>query len=79
MIATIVDTDALWQTVVASFVAGVGATRVLARAILGASRFDEATRDGDVGRSVAFAALAVLALLATGTAVVFGVIVMSSK
>ena len=79
MIATIVDTDALWQTVVASFVAGVGTTLVFALAIFGASRFDEATRDGDVGRSVAFAALAVLALLATGTAVVFGVIVMSSK
>jgi hypothetical protein len=77
--ATIVDTDALWQTVVASFAAGVGTTLVFALAILGAARFDEATRDGDVGRSVAFAALAVLALLATGAAVVFGVIVMSSK
>ena len=46
VIATIVDTTALWETVVAAFVAGVGTTIVFSLAILGATRFAEANRDG---------------------------------
>ena len=38
MIATIVDTSALWQTVVAAFLAGVGTTLVFSLAILGMAR-----------------------------------------
>ena len=49
MIATIVDTTALWQTVVAAFVAGVGTTFVFSLAILGAARFAEASREGRGG------------------------------
>ena len=47
MIATIVDTEALWETVVAAFVAGVGTTIVFSLAILGATRFAEANREGN--------------------------------
>ena len=48
VIATIVDTKALWETVVAAFVAGVGTTIVFSLAILGATRFTDASREGQV-------------------------------
>jgi hypothetical protein len=78
MIATI-DTTALWETVVAAFVAGVGTTFVFSLAILGAARFTEANRDGHTLHSVLFGGLAVLGLLATAGAIVVGAIVMTSK
>jgi hypothetical protein len=79
MIATIVDTTALWQTVAAAFVAGVGTTIVFSLAILGATRFSEATRDGRRLHATAFGALMVFGLLATAGAIVVGVIVMTTK
>lgn len=79
MLATVVDTSALWQTVVFALVAGVGTTIVFSIAILGAARFGEASRDGRAGHAVLFGAMAVLGLLATLAAVAVGVIVMSTK
>jgi hypothetical protein len=79
MLATIVDTSALWQTIVAAFVAGVGTTLVFSLAILGVARLAEANRQGRSFQSAAFAGLAVLGLLATVAAIVFGVIVMTTK
>jgi hypothetical protein len=79
MLATIVDTSALWQTIVAAFVAGVGTTLVFSLAILGVARFAEANRQGRSVQSAVFAALALLGLLATAAAIVFGVIVMTTK
>ena len=79
MIATIVDTEALWQTVVAAFAAGVGTTIVFSLAILGAARFSEANREGQRAQATVYGALMVLGLLATAAAVVFGVIVMTTK
>ena len=79
VIASIVDTDALWQTIAAAFVAGVGTTLVFSLAILGVARFSEASREGRSFDSALFAALALLGLLATAGAIIFGVIVMSTK
>jgi hypothetical protein len=79
MLATLVDTHALWQTIVAAFVAGVGVTLVFSLAILGAARFADASRDGRGGAATLFGALALLALTATAAAIVIGVIVMTSK
>jgi hypothetical protein len=79
MIATIVDTDALWQTIAAALVAGVGTTLVFSIAILGMARFVEANREGRAFESALFAGLALLGLLATAAAIVFGVIVMATK
>ena len=79
MIATIVDTTALWQTIAAAFVAGVGTTIVFSLAILGAARFSEASRDGNRGLAAAFGALMVFGLAATAAAIVVGVIVMTTK
>ena len=77
MIATIVDTEALWQTVVAAFVAGVGTTIVFSLAILGATRFAEANREGHRFQATVFGALMAIGLLVTVAAIVVGVIVMS--
>ena len=79
MIATIVDTTALWQTVVAAFAAGVGTTVVFSLAILGATRFAEANREGRTLHATLFSVLTAFGLLATVAAIVFGVIVMTSK
>jgi hypothetical protein len=79
MIATVVDTKALWETIVAAFVAGVGTTFVFSLAILGIARFAELSREGRTLEALLAGALAVLGLLATGAAIVFGVIVMTTK
>jgi hypothetical protein len=79
MIATIVDTKALWETVVAAFVAGVGTTIIFSIAILGFVRFSEATRAGARGHALLFGALAALGLAATAAAVAFALVVMTSK
>jgi hypothetical protein len=79
MIATIVDTKALWETVLAAFVAGVGTTIIFSLAILGTTRFSEATRDGNGLHAALFGTLAVVGLLATIAAIVGAVIVMTTK
>jgi hypothetical protein len=79
MLATVVDTEALWRTVVAAFVAGVGTTLVFSVAILGAARFAEANRDGRTVHAAIFATLGIVGALATLAAVVVGVIVMTTK
>ena len=79
MLATVVDTEALWRTVAAAFVAGVGTTFVFSIAILGAARVSEAQRNGRGGEAAAFAVVAVLGFLATMAAVVIGVFVMTTK
>jgi len=79
MLATVVDTSALWQTILAAFVAGVGTTLVFSLAIFGAVRFADASREGRSLEALIFATLAVLGLFATAAAIVSGVIVMTTK
>ena len=79
ILATVVDTEALWQTVVAAFVAGVGVTTIFSVAILGFARSAEATRNGRSGEAFFFGMLAAVGLLATAAAVVLAVIVMTTK
>jgi hypothetical protein len=77
--ATVVEWGALWKTVVAAFVAGVGVTLVFSVAILGAARFADLSRDGRRVAAAAFVALSVLALAAVAAAVAIGIIVMTTK
>ena len=79
MLATIVDTDALLQTIAAAFVAGIGATIIVSLAILGSVRFADANREGRTVEAVFFGALAVLGTLATVGAAVLAVVVMTTK
>jgi hypothetical protein len=78
-LATVVDTKALWQTVVFAFAAGVGVTCAFSLGVLGVARFVDLSRDGRPVAATASAVLAILALLACGAAVVLGIIVMTSK
>lgn len=79
MIATIVDTTALWQTVVAAFIAGVGTTIVFSIAILGATKFADANREGQAVQATLYGLLGVIGVLATAAAAIAAVIVMTSK
>ena len=79
MLATVVETDALLETVLAAFVAGVGVTLVFSLAILGAARFADMSRDGRPVAAAAFGALALVALAVAAAGVTIGIIVMTSK
>lgn len=77
--AVVVETTELLQTVVASLVAGVGVTVVFSVAIWGVARFADLSRNERPLAAGAAATLAGLAVLATLGAVVFGIVIMSSK
>jgi hypothetical protein len=79
MIATVVETKELIETVVASVVAGVGVTAVFSVAIWGGARFVDFSRDGRPVAAAAAVAVSVLALGVTMAAVVFGIVVMTGK
>jgi len=79
MMATVVETKELIETVVASVIAGVGVTAVFSVAIWGGARFVDFSRDGRPVAAAAAVAVSVLALAATLAAVVFGIVVMTSK
>lgn len=78
-LATVVDTDALLQTIAASFVAALGVTFAYSLAIYASARFIELRRDGRTGVAVAAAAAVALALAVCGTAIALGIIAMTSK
>jgi hypothetical protein len=74
-----VDWDALLQVVWVSLLAGIGVTLTFAIAIYGATRALDLSRDGRLAEAGMFAAVAAVALLAVGAAVVFGIVVMADK
>ena len=78
MIATIVDWEALLQVIVASLIAGIGATVAFSLAILGATRFAELRRD-ESPAAWGYGALALAGLAATLAAVLFGIYVVTAK
>ena len=79
MIATIVEGEALLETVIASVVAGVGVTAVFSIAIWGVARFVDYNRGERPLAAGAAGAVAAVALLATVAVVVVGILVMTSK
>ena len=79
MLATIVDWKTLGEVAVASFLAGVGVTTAFSFAIVGATRMVDMRRQNRRVEAGAYAALLILALLLSGAAVAFGVIVMTTK
>ena len=78
-LATIVDAEALLDTVLASLVAGIGVTLIFSIAIYGVARFAEAGREGRAGACLAFGALGVVAALAFVAVIAIGIIVMTTK
>jgi hypothetical protein len=77
--ATVVDSKALLQSVLAALIAGVGVTAIFCIAIFGAARFADMNRSGRPAAAVAFGLVAILALVAFAGAIVVGLVVMTSK
>jgi hypothetical protein len=79
MIATIVEWEAVRDTVLASVVAGIGVTLVFSIAIWGVARFLDYGRDDRPIAAGAAGGVAALGLLATAAALVVGILVMTSN
>ena len=79
VLASIVDWETLGKVAVASFVSAVGLTLAFSLAILGATRMVDMRRDGRGVEAGAYAALMIIALVLSGAAVTFGVVVMTTK
>ena len=79
MIATIVHTDELLQTIAASLIAGIGVTFLFSVGIWGAGQFTELGRGERPVAATAAALVGVLALLCVAGAVITGIIVMTHK
>lgn len=79
MIATIVQWSDLWQTVVASVVAGIGITFAFSLGIWGSGQFIELSRrDRQVAATTA-GVVGLLAFAAVAAAVIIGILVMTQK
>lgn len=79
LIASVVEWDKLLDVVIVSLVAGLGVTAVFAVAILGATRVMDMSRDGRALEAGAYAVLAVVSLAVVIAAVVYGIVIMTSK
>jgi hypothetical protein len=79
MIATIVHTDELLQTVAASTVAGIGVTFAFSVGIWGAGQFAELSRNERPVAATAALIVGGLALACVAAAIIIGIIVMTSK
>jgi cytochrome c biogenesis protein CcdA len=79
MIATVVETKDLLDTVVASGVAGVGVTAAFSLVIFGVTRSADLLRDERPLLATAAGGLALVAGLVVAGAIVLGIVVMSTK
>ncbi len=79
MIATVVETKNLLETVAVSLIAGIGVTAVFSLVIFGITRSADMVRDERPLLATAAGGLAVLAGLAVAAAIVFGIVVMTKK
>ena len=79
MLAVLVETKPLAETVLASVVAGIGVTTIFSFAIWGAARFIELNRSERTLAATGAAAVGILALVATLGGVVLALVVMTSN
>jgi hypothetical protein len=79
MLATVIETKELLDTVIASAVAGVGVTAVFAILIFGVSRTADMARNDRPAAATAAGALAVTAFAVVAGAIVLGIVVMTQK
>lgn len=77
MIATIVEWEAVLDTVLASVIAGVGVTFAFSIAIWGVARFVDYNRGERPLAAGAAGLVAALGLLATAASLVIGIVVMT--
>jgi len=79
MIAEIVHTDELLQTILASVVAGIGVTFAFSVGIWGAGQFTELSRGERPVAATAAALVGVLGIACVAGAIVVGILVMTHK
>jgi cytochrome b len=79
LLAEIVETKDLLETVLFSVVAGIGVTAIYSVAIWGAARYVEYDQEGRRSAALAGAATAAVALLAVLAVIVIAVVVMTDK
>jgi hypothetical protein len=79
VIATIVHTDELLQTIAASLIAGIGVTFLFSVGIWGAGQFTELSRSERPVAATAAAVVGSVALLCVAAALVIGILVMTHK
>jgi hypothetical protein len=79
IVATVVDVDALWQTIWHAAVSAVFVTVVFSLAVLGTTRAGDLRRAGHHGQGVVYGALGVVGLLGTLGGIVYGIVLISTK
>jgi hypothetical protein len=79
MLATVVETKELLDTVIASLVAGIGVTAVFAILVFGVTRSSDMVRDDRPLAAAATGGLAVVAFAVVTAAIVLGIVVMVKK
>jgi hypothetical protein len=79
MIATIVDSEKLFQAIWTSLAGAVGVTLAFSLLVVGAARSSEHGRSGRRVAAGVYGALATVALAACIAAIVLGLIVMTTK
>jgi uncharacterized membrane protein YidH (DUF202 family) len=79
MVATVIETKDMLETVAASLIAGVGVTAAFAILVFGITRSADMARDDRPMLAAAAGGLAVVALLVVTASIVLGIVVMTSK
>jgi predicted RecB family nuclease len=79
MVATVVETKELLETIAASLIAGIGVTAAFSIVIFGVTRSADMARNERPVLATAAGGLAALAGLVVIAAIVFGIVVMTSK
>ncbi len=79
MLATLVETKPLLQSIAASLIAGIGVTAVFSVVIFGITRSADMARSDRPLLATAAGGLAVIAGLVVTAAIVFGIVVMTKK
>jgi hypothetical protein len=78
MVAT-VDWDALLEVIWSALLAGIGVTAAYGLVILGATRAVDLGRQGRAGEAAVYGVIGVLGAATVVAALVFGIVVLSSK
>jgi uncharacterized membrane protein YidH (DUF202 family) len=79
MLATVIETKELLETVAASLIAGVGVTAAFAILIFGVTRSADMVRDERPLLATAAGGLAAVALIVVAAAITVGIVVMTRK